>query len=130
MVQLKVLSGKMAGTEMVARHFPFRIGRAATADFRLEEDGVWDEHLELTFDRTSGFILRTQPNALASVNGEPIQETALRNGDAIEVGAHKIRFWLGETRQSSLRIREGLTWIGLFLVTAAQIGLIYWLLDQ
>ena len=130
MVQLKVLSGKLAGTERVARHFPFRIGRAATVDFQLEEDGVWDEHLELIFDRTGGFILRSQPNALTSVNGRPIQETALRNGDSIEIGAHKIRFWLGETRQSSLRIREVLTWAGLFLVTAAQIGLIYWLLDQ
>src|SRR5690348_14414903 len=101
MVQLKILSGKLAGTEMVARHFPFQIGRAASADLQLEEEGVWDQHLELAFQRSTGFVLTTRPNALASINGEPFQEVVLRNGDAIEIGALKMRFWLGETRQST-----------------------------
>ena len=48
MVQFKIVSGKMAGTEQVARRFPFRIGRSAEADLRLEDDGVWDDHLELS----------------------------------------------------------------------------------
>jgi predicted component of type VI protein secretion system len=129
MVELKILSGKMAGTKQVARHFPFQIGRSASADFRLEEDGVWDQHLELMFDPGTGFVLTTKPNALASINGQPFQEAVLRNGDAIEIGALKIRFWLGETRQASLSIREGLTWAGLVLITAAQLGLIYWLIN-
>ncbi|MDB6111143.1 MAG: domain containing protein [Pedosphaera sp.] len=127
MVQLKVLSGKMAGTEVVARHFPFRIGRSAAADFRVEEDGVWEEHLALAFDSQAGFVLTAQPNALAAINGQPFQEAVLRNGDSIEIGALKIRFWLGETRQGSLRLREWLTWTAFVLITAAQLGLIYWL---
>ena len=117
----------MAGTVEVARHFPFRIGRSSAADLRVEEDGVWDDHLELAFDSQAGFVLTAQPNALAAINGQPFQEAVLRNGDCIEIGALKIRFWLGETRQASLRLREWATWTGLVLITAAQVGLIYWL---
>ena len=47
MIQLKILTGKMAGTEGLARHFPLRIGRAASSGFRVDDDGVWDSHLEI-----------------------------------------------------------------------------------
>ena len=89
MVQLKVLSGKKAGTAWVARRFPVRIGRSAAADLQLEEDGVWDQHLQLDFDPAEGIVLSAQPNALATVNGQPVQQTVLRNGDAIEIGSLK-----------------------------------------
>jgi hypothetical protein len=128
MVQLKLLSGKMAGTVMVARHFPFRIGRAPAMDLRLEEDGVWDQHLELDFDREQGFVLKTQGSALASVNGQSLPEFLLRSGDLIEFGAVRIYFWLGETRQSSLRFREWLVWAGFALMVALQVYLIQWLM--
>ena len=74
MVHFKIVSGKMAGSEKVARHFPFRIGRAASAELRVEDDGVWDEHLELAFDATNGFVLATRSNAIASINGQSFQE--------------------------------------------------------
>jgi predicted component of type VI protein secretion system len=125
MVQFKIVSGKMAGTEKVARHFPFRIGRSPSADLQLEDAGVWDQHLELLFDPATGFVLHTQPPALAVINGQPFQQAVLRNGDAIEIGALKIRFWLGETRQRSLRPREWLTWIAFLLILIGQFVLIY-----
>ena len=125
MVQFKIVSGKMAGAEKVARHFPFRIGRAPSADLRVEEDGVWDEHLELAFDSANGFVLTSNPSAIASINGQPFREAVLRNGDSIEIGALKIRFWLAETRQKSLRFREWLTWLGFTIILAAQLYLIY-----
>ena len=125
MVQFKIVSGKMAGAEKVARHFPFRIGRSPSADLRVEDDGVWDEHLQLAFDSANGFVLTSNPNALASINGQRFREAVLRNGDSIEIGALKIRFWLGETRQYSLRFREWLTWIGFAVLIAVQLYLIY-----
>ena len=128
MVQLKVLSGKKAGTTWVARHFPVGIGRAATADLQLEEDGVWDQHLRLDFDPAEGIVLTALPNALATVNGQPAQRTVLRNGDAIDIGSLRMRFWLSETQQAGLRFREGLTWAGIAAISLGQIGLIYWLL--
>jgi pSer/pThr/pTyr-binding forkhead associated (FHA) protein len=115
----------MAGTQRVARHFPFRIGRSASADLRLEDDGVWDQHLELAFDAASGFVLSAHPDARAAINGEPFREVILRNGDAIEIGALKIHFWLGETRQASLRLRELLTWTTFALILVGQLILIY-----
>ena len=125
MVQLKILSGKMAGAERLVRHFPFRIGRSAAADLQCEEDGVWDIHLELAFDAPRGFILNVSPNALAAVNGQSVRETVLRNGDTMEIGALKIRFWLGPTRQGSMRLREWLTWLAFALITAGQLAIIY-----
>jgi|SRR5579883_1040505 len=125
MVQFKIVSGKMAGTEHVARHFPFRIGRSPAADLQLEDAGVWDEHLELKFHSTDGFILTAQTEALAAINGQPFREAVLRNGDSIEIGALKIRFWIGATRQRSLRLREWLTWAAFAAIVGAQLYLIY-----
>jgi pSer/pThr/pTyr-binding forkhead associated (FHA) protein len=128
MVQLKVLSGKQAGTAWVARRFPVRIGRSPAADLQLEESGVWEQHLQLDFDPAEGIVLSAQPDALATVNGQPVHRTVLRNGDAINIGSLRMQFWLCETRQTGLRVREGLTWAGLAAVSLGQIGLIYWLL--
>jgi hypothetical protein len=128
MVQLKVLSGKKAGTVWVARHFPVRIGRATNSDLQLEEDGVWDQHLQLDFRPAEGIVLNAQPNALLSVNGEPTNQAVLRNGDAIDIGSTRMQFWLSETRQVSLRFREGLTWAGIAGISLGQVALIYWLL--
>lgn len=127
MVRLTILNGKKAGTEWVARRFPVRIGRSSACDLRLEEDGVWDQHLELSFDPEQGFILTVQPDALASVGGQSIQRTSLRNGDIIEIGALQMHFALSPTRHRSLRIREALTWIALAALCLGQIALIYWL---
>jgi len=128
MVQLKVLSGKKAGTTWVARRFPVRIGRSADADLRLEEHGVWDEHLQLDFNPAEGIVMSAQPNALATVNGQPVQQAVLRNGDAIDIGSLRLRFWLSETRQTGLRFREGITWAGIAAISLGQVALIYWLL--
>ncbi len=128
MVQLKVLSGKKAGTVWVARRFPVRLGRSAVSDLQLEEDGVWDQHLRLDFDPAEGFVLTSQPNALVTVNGQSVHQAVLRHGDAIDLGALRMQFWLSETQQVSLRLREGLTWAGIAAISLGQVGLIYWLL--
>src|SRR5450755_905810 len=123
MIQLKILTGRRAGTLWVARHFPVRIGRAARADLQLEEPGVWDEHFQITLDGEQGFSIETQPNALATVNGQSTQRSMLRNGDLIEIGSLKIQFWLGEAIQRGLKIREGLVWAIIAAVTLGQIAL-------
>jgi pSer/pThr/pTyr-binding forkhead associated (FHA) protein len=127
MVQFRILSGKQAGATWVARRFPVRVGRAAAADLRLEDDGVWDEHLLLQFRPAVGYVLTAQPEALTRVNGEPVQETVLRNGDSIQAGAAELQFWLAEARQGSLAPREIFTWGLIVAVFAAQAALLYWL---
>jgi hypothetical protein len=92
----------------------------------LEEDGIWDEHFELTFDRAGGFVLAACPDALVTVNHEPAQTVRLRNGDSIEVGAVRMRFWLGEARQRGLRLREWSVWTLILAVSVGEIAVFYW----
>jgi len=124
MIQLKILSGKQAGSTSVARRFPFRIGRAPESGLVLEEPGVWQQHLEIEFEPGNGFVANATGEALITVNGEPGQRVLLRNGDRIELGGGCVQFWLGETRQHGFRGRDALVWAGIALVTAAQIFLI------
>jgi len=128
MLQLSILSGKTAGTEWVARRFPVRIGRASDSDLKLEDAGIWDEHLYLDLDPNDGFILETAPNALATLNGHPLQRTILHNGDLLELGAVKVQFSLSRTTQSGLRLREALTWAAIAAISLGQVALIYWLI--
>lgn len=128
MVQIKILSGKRAGSSWDARRFPVRIGRSANSDLQLEEAGVWDSHLTLGLDPSEGFLLQTEPNALASVNGHPAPRTALRNGDTIEIGSVKLQFWMSEPRQRGQAFREIFVWMLITAVCLAQIALVYWLL--
>jgi pSer/pThr/pTyr-binding forkhead associated (FHA) protein len=128
MVQFNILSGKMAGAQSAARRFPFHIGRAAGNELQLDDDGIWDRHLTLEFNRQKGFTLTTAPNALAAINGGLVQTAILRNGDIITLGSAKLQFWLAAARQRSLRLREAVVWTLLAAVTAAQLALIYWLI--
>jgi hypothetical protein len=48
---------------------------------------------------------------------------------AIEIGSLKMQFTLSETTQCAFRLREALTWTGLAVLFAIQIGLIYWLIE-
>src|SRR6185369_2386085 len=98
------------------------------SDLQVEEAGVWDDHLRLSLDPAEGFVLETQTNALASINGQPGQRAALRNGDIIEIGSLKLQFWMTEVPQKGLRMREAFVWAIIAGVCLAQIGLVYWLL--
>ena len=129
MVQLTILNGKKAGTEWSARRFPVRIGRSSACDLCLEEDGIWDQHLDLSLDPAQGVILSVRPDAFAMVNSRAIQQTALRNGDLIGIGALQMRFALSPTRHRGLRIREALTWVALGVLCLGQVALIYWLVQ-
>ena len=74
-------------------------------------------------------MLNVQQDALATVNGAPMQTASLKNGDVIEFGAVKLRFSLSAARQRSQRWREIALWIGLGLVFAGQIAIIYLLME-
>jgi pSer/pThr/pTyr-binding forkhead associated (FHA) protein len=128
MVQFNILSGKKAGAQSTARRFPFRIGRAPGNELQLDDDGIWNLHLTLEFNRQKGFTLATAPNALVTINGGPVQTAVLRNGDIITLGSAKLQFWLAAARQRSLLLREAFVWVLLAAVTAAQFALIYWLI--
>lgn len=109
----------------MASHFPFRIGRTAQNHLPLEDDGVWEQHLTLEFQKRNGFHLAAAPNAIATVNGQQVENTILRNGDIITLGSAKIQFWLAPAPQRGLGLRENMVWALLILVTISQFILIY-----
>ena len=127
MVQLRFLNGKRAGSIQVLRSYPCTIGRIPSSDVPIEEAGVWDRHCEIDLDLSSGFILKTESKAITSVNGEPVQQALLKNGDRIDIGALKIQFWLNPSLPKSFRIREVLTWVALVFLSLGQVALFYWL---
>ncbi|HUP87769.1 MAG TPA: FHA domain-containing protein [Longimicrobiales bacterium] len=128
MIQLQVISGKQAGSEIAPRRFPFVIGRAAEAQLKLHDPGVWDHHVEITYERREGFSFNTQPSATLLVNGERVESGKLRNGDLLQLGSVQVRFWLAPSKQKTMRVREALTWTALIALFGAQIWLIYALL--
>jgi hypothetical protein len=127
-VQLSILNGEQAGRECVARRFPFVVGRSPQPHLPLPANGVWDRHLVIHWRRSDGFHLETCPGALVSVNGLPVTETRLRNGDLLELGSLKLRFWLAPVVQRSLRPREWFTWGALGVLVLLELALIYALL--
>lgn len=125
MVQLKILSGAAAGTFWPLTEFPCRIGRGATANLRIEQAGVWDEHLELDYKPKEGIVATVLSGALATVNDLPIERTVLRSGDVVGLGGAKLQFSLGPTCQSSFQWRERATWITIAILSVTQILVIY-----
>lgn len=128
MVQLRILSGKQAGSSCSIEHFPCVVGRASSAHLRIEEPGVWDKHLELNLNREEGFTLTALPGAAVTVNGQPVTSHFLKGGDLIGLGAARLQFWLTSTRQRGFRAVEIATWAGLALLCALQLLVIYELL--
>jgi pSer/pThr/pTyr-binding forkhead associated (FHA) protein len=130
MVQLRILSGSMAGGLQVVRRFPFYIGRAADNDLSLDADGIWNYHFMLELKSAEGFTLQTFDDAFATVNDQPQSSARLRNGDIISFGSAKIQFWLAAPQQRGLRLRELFIWTLLTVVTASQVALVCWLLGM
>lgn len=129
-IQLHVLTGRKAPANFTAGLLPVILGRGAACDFRLEDDGVWDQHLEFSVAPPNQIQLRSSAGAFTAVNGQPVQEEAiLRNGDLLEIGGVQLRFGFAPVQQPSLAWREILTWIALAALALGQVALIY-LLNQ
>jgi pSer/pThr/pTyr-binding forkhead associated (FHA) protein len=128
-VELNILSGKQAGASIVARRFPFLVGRSADSGLRLDDEGVFDRHFAIRLEAQDGFVLAVQPQAYVGVNGQTAQQTRLKSGDLISVGSVKMGFALSVAPQRDLRFREALMWAGLVFLCIAQVALVYLLMD-
>ena len=124
-IQLTVLSGARTGQTSTAPEFPFQIGRSPSSHLVLDSPGVWDRHAAIEFQPGEGFFIGPHSGALVSVNGGRVASSRLHNGDLIECGSVKMRFWLAPLPQGSLRPREVLTWVGLAALLALQLTIIY-----
>ncbi len=110
---------------MVARRFPFSVGRISSCELCLDDPGVWDKHFQINLNSADGFVLVAEPDSPVIVEGKTVEQTLLRNGDTIEIGLAKILFALSPVLQKSLALREWLTWIGLTVICLVEVALIY-----
>lgn len=114
----------MAGDQVVVRHFPFRIGRAAENDLCLDDPGIWAQHLILQFQKNEGYFLQTVDEAFVTINEQPQTSARLRNGDLVAFGSAKMQFWLAAAEQKKLQLREAFVWLLLAAVTGLQLFLL------
>jgi predicted component of type VI protein secretion system len=125
MVRLTLISGDGPNRSTLASRFPFVVGRDPGCAWVIEGAGVWARHATLELDLKEGFRIRVEPPALLSVNGSAVNETRLRNGDLVDLGAARIRFNLSEIRCRSFHGREAATWLAIGLLGVAQLLLIH-----
>jgi hypothetical protein len=72
--------------------FPFRIGRAETADLRVESVEVSREHAEIV-ERNGMWLVRDLGSTNGThVNGKSIKETLLADGDILRVAETELTF--------------------------------------
>jgi pSer/pThr/pTyr-binding forkhead associated (FHA) protein len=126
MVQLELTSGK--NTQLIpVDTFPCNIGRAGKNTVCITSRGVWDEHASITFDSETGFSIVTQGRGTLIVNGEPADQARLKNGDHLELGSARLRFWLAPVSAPDSSNTDLLFWSLIAAVFATMIGLMLWL---
>lgn len=125
MLQLTILAGKTAPATVRLRGTSACIGRGPAHDICMDDDGVWEKHLRIMLEPNLQFLARCRPETHMVINGQTVNESPLRNGDIIELGAAKLRFGFAETNLRRHATREAATWMLIVLVLLLQIGLIY-----
>ncbi len=126
LAQLTILNGKQARQTVTLPEGALMIGRASDCQLHMVEKGVWERHVQIRLRPEEGFFLHPLPPASTLVNSEPVlAPRLLRNGDVLDVGEVKLRFWLGPVQQESLSHRETFFWMLLVALFAAQLWLIW-----
>ena len=129
LAQLQFLTGQPRRHYIWHEQFPVSLGRSSEAGLRIEEEGVWENHVAIELDGEDRFRLKRVSDAGVMVNGEPMaDDQSLANGDVLELGSVKLQFWLGTVQQQRLSAREAAVWALLAAVTAMQVCLLIWLL--
>jgi EAL domain-containing protein (putative c-di-GMP-specific phosphodiesterase class I) len=81
-----------AAVRVPLEHFPFRIGRCASADHTIYSRQVSKEHAEID-RKLDEFVIRDVGSTNGTfVNGQRIDESALLDGDIIHVSQQEFRF--------------------------------------
>ena len=124
MISLQLLRGNSAGQVITASRFPFLIGRSAECSLRMEETGVCGTHARLV-SSPDGYRIEALDGAGVYLNQAAVQTARLRQGDLIDLGVVRFRFWLSPVRQPGLVLSEGITWLLLGLSVAVEVWLIF-----
>lgn len=91
-MSIRVLTGKQSGQTFPIGEGSATLGRSPDADIRVDASDVSRTHLRI--ERRGSVVRITDLDSTngTRVNGEPIRQTTLRNGDEILVGTQVLRF--------------------------------------
>jgi hypothetical protein len=93
---------------------PFRIGRAETADLRIDSVQVSREHAEI-FERHGVWLLRDLGSTNGThVNGKQISETLLSDGDILKVAETELTFMASAASQFQRMVTQPIQKKGTF----------------
>ena len=92
---LVIVGGERAGTEYELGADETLIGRSPTADVRIDDENASREHAIVAHDRGDGVytIEDLQSTNSTRVNGKPVRTATLADGDEIQVGHTRFRFF-------------------------------------
>ena len=124
MVRLHVVAGNRSGFCFSSSRLPIRVGRASDNDLTLDDPGIWPMHFSIAREKND-LTIHVGPDALLSINSEPVQKALLRNGDVISIGSIKLQFGFTPVRQTSLIWRERATWAALAVLAFSEIAVAY-----
>ncbi|MAD24660.1 MAG: hypothetical protein CMO44_10870 [Verrucomicrobiales bacterium] len=127
--RLERLDGDFLGEQVEVSGFPFKIGRDINCHHRIEAKGVWPCHLVLEEAGENGIIVKCDPEASLSINSlEASKSVRLQNGDLLQFGSVRLRFWLAPIGQMGQRSIELIIWLGLSMLILGQVTIMAWLL--
>jgi Fe-S-cluster-containing hydrogenase component 2 len=97
MPRLRILSGSRAGAPLQLRYPATTFGRGAEADYRFQDDTEMSRlHCSVVWENNR-FLVRDHDSTNGTlVNGNPVTELELRNGDVIEIGGLRMEFLAGQ----------------------------------
>jgi pSer/pThr/pTyr-binding forkhead associated (FHA) protein len=92
---LVVVEGELAGTEYALGPDETLIGRSPGTDVTVHDENASREHAIVAHDPTDGVytIEDLQSTNGTRVNGKPVRTATLADGDEIQVGHTRLRFF-------------------------------------
>ncbi|MCS1409123.1 MAG: hypothetical protein M2R45_02302 [Verrucomicrobia subdivision 3 bacterium] len=130
MFRLTVLEGKRKGENVDLTSFPFVLGKNVGADLRVLDAGVWDHHAAIKFEPGAGPQLRRLGAGTVSLNAKPIDQSKLRNGDVIVIGAAVFSFGSSPNRVRGLGWFNFFTWLMVAFVVFLELACIVFLIGS
>ncbi len=97
---LVLCDGEFAGAEYALSAEETLIGRNPTTDITLLDESISREHAIVACDAATGSfaIEDLQSTNGTRVNGKPVRSATLADGDEIQVGHTRFRFFLADPR--------------------------------
>src|SRR5262245_28448348 len=112
--------------EGLGRMHPLRLGRqvlgrAVTADVRLNAPDVAERHAEIDLRADGAALIHLAPGATTKRNGSPVNTAKLEHGDVLEIGAVRLTFHSKPVAPDGRRVNTLL--IGAVVIAIVAVGL-------